>query len=148
MRHLLLLFPLLAMPTRAQDLDKLAWLAGCWEMKGGPMVIQETWTKPLAGTMLGTGRTIKGDRTVFVEFARIDAKEGSIVYTARVDASKTPFKMVKLSDSEVVFENPAHDFPQRIIYRKAGEGIQARVEGMEKGKAKSEDFPYKRAACQ
>ena len=45
------------------------------------------------------------------------------------------------------FENAAHDFPQRIIYRKTAGGLHARIEGLDKGKPRSEDFPYKRVSC-
>ncbi|MGH8854313.1 MAG: hypothetical protein ACREWI_08545 [Telluria sp.] len=43
-----------------------------------------------------------------------------------------------------MFENPAHDFPQRIIYRRVGDtGLHARIEG----KGKGIDFPMRRTAC-
>ena len=57
--------------------------------------------------------------------------------------------MVRLSEGEVVFENPGHDFPQRIIYSlKAGGNLEARIEGEAKGEARTVDFSMKRLDCE
>jgi hypothetical protein len=42
----------------------------------------------------------------------------------------------------VVFENPAHDFPQRVIYWKDGNDLCARIEGTMNGKAESEEWKW------
>ena len=48
----------------------------------------------------------------------------------------------------VVFENPQHDFPQRIIYRLEKDGsLLARIEGVNQGREKGINFPMKRAKC-
>ena len=46
-----------------------------------------------------------------------------------------------------MFEDPTHDFPQRIAYslRENGEVLHARVESMDG--TNGFDFPYRRAAC-
>ena len=47
------------------------------------------------------------------------------------------------------FENPTHDFPQRIIYRSDGEGgMSVRIEGERQGKPSAADFQFTRVACQ
>jgi hypothetical protein len=47
-----------------------------------------------------------------------------------------------------VFENPQHDFPQRIIYKRDGaDGLKARIEGESKGKPKAFDYPMQRTQC-
>jgi hypothetical protein len=51
---------------------------------------------------------------------------------------------VKFSATELVFENPSHDFPQRVIYRKVPDGLLARIEGVINGKPRGEDYPFKR----
>ena len=58
------------------------------------------------------------------------------------------FRMVRLTEGEVVFENPAHDFPQRILYRQVAGGLAARIEGRENGKDRAEEFPYRRVPCE
>jgi hypothetical protein len=136
-----------ALTLEAQELDKFGWIAGCWQSQSGPLTIDEQWMRPAGGLMLGIGRTVRNGKAVFHEFLSISVQDGNVVYTARIGASSTPFKLVKSADSEAVFENPAHDFPQRIIYRKRDGGLHARIEGVEKGKSKSEDFPMRRVSC-
>jgi hypothetical protein len=45
----------------------------------------------------------------------------------------------------VVFENEAHDFPQRVIYRREGDRLLARIEGKIGGKERSADWIFNRA---
>jgi len=48
----------------------------------------------------------------------------------------------------LIFENAAHDFPQRIIYRLNDDGsLLARIEGKRGGELKGVDFPMRRAPC-
>jgi hypothetical protein len=125
------------------------WMAGCWSGQAGPMTFEETWTRAASGNMMGIARTLKSGRVVFSEFMRIEAKDGIVVYTPRIGSKQAPvdFRLKSLSDTEVVFENPAHDFPQLILYRRTAEGLQARIEGIDKGKQRAEDFRMKRVTC-
>jgi len=144
---------LLAISARAyaQDagVEKLAWLAGCWEINSSKAVIEEHWSKPSGLSMLGFSRTVRGGKTTETEYLRIDEKDGGVVYTASPSGqATTSFKAVKVSDSEVVFENAQHDFPQRILYRKQANGdVNARIEGTRNGQTRGIDFPFKKVAC-
>jgi hypothetical protein len=126
------------------------WLAGCW--KGGERGSEfvEHWMKPAGGTMLGMGRTVKDGQTVFFEFLRIQETAGAIFYHARLpDQNETAFQLVKWDGKEAVFENPEHDFPQRVIYRFNPDGsLLARIEGKDKGAEKGIDFPMQRDRCE
>ncbi len=146
----LLLFTAAALASAQNDITQLSWLAGCWEMRPSPgLSIEEQWTKPAGNTLLGMGRTIKGGKTVFSEFLRISFVNGRLVYTARIGTNGvTEFPLLRMTAEEIVFENPAHDFPQRILYRKNGPNLTARIEGMEKDKARYEEFPYTRTRCE
>ncbi len=128
-------------------LETLAWLAGDWGMERGRMQVDEHWTRPAGGSMLGMGRTIANGRTVFYEYLRIETRGSDIFYVAHPKAKSpgTDFKLVKLSDTEAVFENPTHDFPKRILYRKNPDGmLTARVEGDGSEKEKPQEFQYRR----
>jgi hypothetical protein len=47
-----------------------------------------------------------------------------------------------------VFENAAHDFPQRVLYRReAADRLVARIEGLRNGQPRGIDFPMQRMAC-
>jgi Domain of unknown function (DUF6265) len=126
----------------------LAWIAGSWRTASGqPPQIEEHWTQPAGGTMLGMGRAVAGDRTVEFEYLRLEERNGEIYYVAYPNAKcpGTDFKLTRLSPQEAVFENPAHDFPKRVIYRKGANGsLTASIDGGEGAKAiKFEYLPIK-----
>ncbi len=115
----------------------LKWITGNWEMEKNGKEICEHWMKPSGQTMLGMSRTVIKKKTVEFEFVIIhQEKSGEIFFTVTPSGQgKTSFKLVSVSKTEAVFENPAHDFPQRIIYRLENEKtLFARVETMDKQK--------------
>jgi hypothetical protein len=133
------------------SIDDFAWLAGGWERSGNGRETVEQWMKPAGQTMLGMSRTIVSGKTREFEFIQIRQQEnGDIFYVALPSGqNETWFKLVKMGEKEAVFENPEHDFPQRIIYRLENDGsLHARIEGMSKGQLKGIDFPMKRAKCE
>lgn len=145
---------LIATTAHAQEptatLADLAWIAGCWEGGGGGgSQYQEQWMGPSGQTMLGMSRTVANDKTVAYEFLRIHQEADGIYYTS-IPSGQTlaSFKLIKFDAQSVVFENPDHDFPQRIIYRLEKDGaLMATIEGMSKGALKQVDFPMRRATC-
>jgi len=133
----------------AARVTQVAWLAGCWEQTAGPRVVEEQWTRPRGGLMLGSGRTVRGDTLVEYEQTRIFERGGRLVYGAN-PSGQTPaeFESIDVSDSSVTFENLTHDFPQRVMYRRRGsDSLLGRVEGMRGGKLRGVDFPYTRVDC-
>ena len=126
-----------------------SWLAGCWESGRPGMVREEQWTKPAGGSMLGMGRAVANAKMVEFEFMRIHEDKGEIFYSARPSGQpEASFKLVSLNGQAATFENPQHDFPQRIVYRKQPDGsLLARIEGTVNGKARAIDFPFSRVRC-
>ncbi len=136
--------------TEKRSVNDLSWLAGCWEANRNGREINEQWMKPSGGTMLGMGRTVADGKTREYEFLQIrEEQDGAIYYVARPSGQpEASFKLVKSENKELVFENPQHDFPQRIIYRLQPDGsLFARIEGTANGKARGFDYPMKRASC-
>lgn len=138
-----------AAAASGEDLRKLEFMSGCWSVHMGAMTIEEQWNRPAGGIMQGVSRTLKDGKAVFSEFIRLEQRGEDVVYTPRIGDGSKPveFRLVRLTAAEAVFENPGHDFPQRVIYRKAPDALPARIEGTKNGKSRSEDFPYRRAAC-
>jgi hypothetical protein len=134
---------LLAASATAADLPK--WMAGSWKSVAGPTKMEEHWTTPDGDVMLGIHRDVRtGGKTSF-EFLRIERKEGQLVYLAMPGGRPaTPFPLKTITETRVVFENPQHDFPQRIIYWREGEKLCARVEGTIRGEAESEQWCWVR----
>jgi hypothetical protein len=140
-----------AFAQAADPLERISWLAGCWARDGAEPGTEEHWTQPAAGTMLGVGRTVKAGKTVEFEFMRIHvAPDGKLLFTAIPSGQKeATFTELRGSASELVFENPAHDFPQRVVYRAEGKArLLASIAGTRKGIARSIDFPMQRVKCE
>ena len=58
----------------------------------------------------------------------------------------TAFRLVEVSGQRAVFENPGHDFPQRIIYRREGDTLHARIEGNQNGELRYSEWQWKKKA--
>jgi len=131
------------------SLNDLSWLAGCWEANRNGRELTEQWMKPAGQTMLGMGRTVANGKTVEFEFLQIVEREDAVYYVARPSGQpEASFKAIKLAKQEVIFENPEHDFPQRIIYRLQTDGaLFARIEGTANGKARGFEYPMQRGRC-
>ncbi|HVQ37222.1 MAG TPA: DUF6265 family protein [Pyrinomonadaceae bacterium] len=117
----------------ATTIAELGWISGDWQTAaGGQVRIEEHWTAPAAGTMMGVGRTIAGGKTVEFEYLRIEQRGEEIFYVAspKGRCPATDFKLTKLAAQEATFENPEHDFPKRVIYRKNSDGsLTANIDG-------------------
>lgn len=140
----------LSFASQKTGIEQLEWISGCWVMDDGKERTEETWMKPAGKSMIGMSRTVSGGKTVHAEHIQIREANGQIAYIVALGMGSKPtvFKLAKSSDNEAVFENPEHDFPQRIIYRReSAESLFARIEGAEKGVNKAMDFRYKRSKC-
>ena len=126
------------------SLETLAWLAGSWSGSTGGVDMEEHWTAPKGSSMIGIHRDVGKGRTLSFEFLRIEQQRDQVVYLSMPNGKSpaTPFPLKEASANRVVFENPAHDFPQRIIYWKDGADLRARIEGTMNGKAGSEEWRW------
>jgi hypothetical protein len=135
--------PAPAKPT----VESLSWLAGTWVLERNGRVVTEHWMPPAGGMMLGTSQTVANGRTVEYEFVvlRADAA-GDVFYVAKPSGqAETAFKLVTANGRELVFENPAHDFPQRVLYTLKDDGtLLAAIDGTRNGKARRVEFPYRK----
>jgi len=99
--------------------------------------------------MLGMGRTVTEGKLREYEYVKISDANGTLVYHAE-PSGQTPadFPAKSVTDDEIVFENLAHDFPQRVRYRRVGaDSLLARIEGTMGGRERSVDFSYGRVRC-
>ncbi len=105
---------------------------------------------PAGGLMLGASRTLVDGRVREYEQVRLAAQGDTLIYTAHPSGQpQAEFRAVGTSGERLVFENPAHDFPQRIIYRRAGaDSLVARIEGPGPNQTvRGRDFPMRRVSC-
>jgi hypothetical protein len=149
MRFLLALALVGSMSGRAAQPPKVAladlsWMSGSWSGAVRGIDMEEHWTAPKGNSMIGIHRDIAKRRTASFEFLRIEQQGEQIVYLSMPNGRSpaTAFPLKEISGTRVVFENPAHDFPQRVIYWKDGNDLRARIEGTMNGKAGSEEWRW------
>jgi len=133
-------------PAPPPALDKLSWLAGNWRMEKNGRLIDEHWMAPAGGLMLGMARTIAKGRVVEQEFMQIrEGPVGALFYIAQPSGQKqATFPLASITETAVVFENPEHDFPQKISYTLQSNGsVLAAIEGTgADGQVKRIEYPY------
>jgi hypothetical protein len=99
--------------------------------------------------MLGMGRTVAGDRLVDYELVVVREQGAELAYQAHPSGPPSAvFISTLIGEARIVFENLAHDFPQRVGYERASaDEMLAWIEGMQNGKARRVEFRYHRAVC-
>jgi uncharacterized protein DUF6265 len=131
------------------SLDSLSWLSGCWEGRQGTAIIEEIWSKPAGMSMLGLGRTVKNNRTANFEFMQFREENGTIVFLPQPQGgAQVRFPLKDFFGGKMTFENPTHDFPQRVTYEPKGKGLLlASIEGTNNGKLERQEFQMRKVRC-
>jgi hypothetical protein len=129
------------------EVERLAWLEGRWQGVSGGVEMEEQWTSVRGGALLGLHRDVKSGRMVSFEFLRIQSPpEGTVYFASPGSRPPVAFKLKELDERRAVFENPQHDFPQRILYWLDANGaMHARIEGPQGGKTVSEEWVWTKA---
>lgn len=135
--------------NNVKTFKRLYTLQGTWKMTTERGVVCEEWKKIARDTLQGKGYMIRNKDTIITENILLTyAEKGGIVYTSTVEDqnNKQPaaFKLTRQVDNSFFFENPAHDFPKRIVYRFVTfDSIHAFIDdGTATGK--KQNFYYKR----
>ena len=127
-------------PARIAD---LAWMSGRWETQGASgRWTEESWSAPRGGIMLGYSRTGAGDTLREFELLRLQAgADGVPAYLAQ-PGGRPPvtFRLVAHGAGTATFENPQHDFPQRIRYVRTGNAMVATISLLDGSNAMSWTF--------
>ncbi|MDL2141939.1 DUF6265 family protein [Flavobacterium tructae] len=129
-----------------KDKIKVAdWLIGNWENKSPEGILTENWQKLNDSTFSAASYFIKEKDTIHLENIVLSQKEETLTYFATVkgqnDDKPVAFQSTAESDKQLVFENPKHDYPQKITYTKgANNTLTAEISGSLNGKPSSEKF--------
>lgn len=125
--------------------------AGLWKMetKDGPLY--EHWTKISDSLYSGKSFRIQQTDTLVLERVQLKYVNGKPCYAPTVANQNEgkevqfPLKEISSDGKRFVFENPEHDFPQRIIYFFSSAGkLSARVEGEMNGKIAAENYSFRK----
>lgn len=134
----------------AADISELHWMSGCWSYDGEEPGSGEYWMPAAGDSMIAASRTVRDGLTVAFEYLRItQAADDTLELIASPSGQEAAhFNMIDMSATRVVFENPKHDFPQRIIYElRDSTHLLGRIEGTSGEEEVAVDFPMTRADC-
>lgn len=146
-----LLSPAVAGTLPAQDarpLSDLAFMAGCWRgVTASGSTIEEQFTVPSTNLMLGLTRYLRDGTTRGFEFHMIGkVAEGSHLIPHPGGKASVTFVEARREAGYIAWENPEHDFPQRISYRRmAPDSLAARIELLDGGRA--QEFRMGKVGC-
>ncbi|ALZ75133.1 DUF6265 family protein [Rheinheimera sp. F8] len=140
---------LLSQPCQA-ECSPATVLAGHWQsdanQKGSYW--QEQWSKLDVNNWQGQGRTVNqaGAETGREEL-RLLRMSGQWFYLAKVSHNPLPvaFALTECSASRLQFDNPAHDFPKRLVYQADNDRLSVDVSD---GAGKGFQLKFKRQTSQ
>lgn len=111
-----------------EPLAPLAWMSTTWrgEFLGGPC--EEIWSLPRDGAMMGVFRITTGRGSRLYELMLIERRGDETWLSFRhfkpgvepIDPESIELKLVTVSETEAVFENPARERPARVRYARSG----------------------------
>jgi hypothetical protein len=124
---------LMGQAAPAARVDALGWMAGSWESNENGAWTEEVWSPPRAGALIGDSHTSLGGQAGEFEYMRIEAgADGVPVYLAQPGgAPAVPFRLTAGDAASATFDNPGHDFPQRIVYRRSGDVMVATISALD-----------------
>jgi hypothetical protein len=131
------------------QLQKANWFLGKWENLTPEAHFKENWIRKNDSTFTAQSIVIAKKDTVFYENIVLEQKKDSLLYivSAKDQNKEKPvsFYLTSASDTKLVFENPKHDYPNKIVYAKiTNDSMLATIFGSQNGKQQKEDFPMKR----
>jgi hypothetical protein len=150
---LLLLAIVSCKKSDANEKDKIKishWLLGNWENKTADGNLTETWKKVNDSTFEAQSYFIKEKDTLHFESITLQQKGEELTYNATVKGQNNDkpvtFKLTNSTEKQLVFENPKHDYPKKIIYTQINEdNLVAEISGTLEGKSSSEKFSMKKS---
>ena len=135
----------------AAPLDGVLFLVGCWQAGTPAQQTIEIWTAPQGDTLFGLGYSVRDGKRLSHEYLRIEpgkktGEPAPLVYVASPAGQATTRFALESSDAQsLIFSNPAHDFPKRIIYqRTTADTLLARAEAGDRGF----DLQFSKIACE
>lgn len=135
--------------VKYSKIEKAWWLIGEWKNNSEHGNASEIWEKRNDSTYVCKSYLIKGTDTVSSENISLQQSGDQVFYIPIVksqnDGQPVKFTLTSSSINQLIFENPAHDFPQKISYTQVtGDSLLAEISGTIEGKINSQQFPMTR----
>jgi hypothetical protein len=134
-------------------LDQLAFMTGSWTMKTRTGFMEEHWTSPAGGSLVGMMRQVANGKTVMRELETVEeTPEGILLRVKHFDAkmeeivSKTLVrKLASVKHGEAVFEGVGPEAGRKIVYRLEKDGrLFVQVDVVREGKVVPLTFTMER----
>ena len=134
-------------------LEGLSFLAGSWHRQNGNTVMEEHWTAPSGGCMMGMMRQVTEGKVGVREFILLEEGEDGIRMSVKhvgpkmadIPGRAYTLKLAKFDGTEAVFENPGEGTLKAVIYRKLSDGgLYAGIRVDRNGQIRDIDFHFKR----
>lgn len=131
------------------QLEQASWLLGNWGHAIPEGRFVEQWEQENDSVYAGKSFFIAENDTTFAEYIQLTEDHGKLKYIVSVKGQNgeepVAFTLTQASDRQLVFENPQHDFPDKIIYRKiSADSVVAEISGLQNGRPSAEVFPLER----
>src|SRR5206468_2932453 len=134
---------------KALKVESLAFMAGAWEKSDGAVSMEEHWTAPQGGCMMGMFRQVNGDKKLR-EFEVIEESPEGMIMTIKhfsPDLKEIPGrvlvrKLASVTADEAVFESTGDEPKQKLVYKRNGDTLNAKVELLRSGKVVTLDIPF------
>jgi hypothetical protein len=131
------------------ELEKAVWLIGMWQNNSSEGRATEQWRRENDSTFAGISYFMVANDTVNFEQIKLMQSNDSLFYIPVVKEQNNglpvKFTMTFVDGNKLVFENPAHDFPQRISYTKiSNDSLVAEISGTMNGEVNAQQFPMSR----
>jgi hypothetical protein len=135
--------------NQKEKIKSVNWLLGKWESNVYQGSLSENWKKSNDSTFQAESLFIKEKDTLHFESITLQQKGQELIYTATVKGQNNDkpvsFKMTSETAKKLVFENPKHDYPQKITYTLINkDSLVAEISGTQLGKPSSEKFGMKK----
>lgn len=135
--------------TEKNQIQTSNWLLGKWATKMAGGNLSESWKQLNDSTFQGKSFFIKGKDTLHFESITLQQKGKELFYHATIKGQNenkaVTFKLTTKTEKQIVFENPKHDYPQKITYTLINkDSLVASISGVQLGKPSSEKFGMKR----
>ena len=131
----------------AQQNKVVQWMLGVWKINTQRGTVVEIWETKDDSTLQGRSVFIKSNNdTIPQERIEMAYRNGDWYYIPTVsnqnEGKPVSFKVILLKPNEFVSENPEHDFPQRIAYRRIKQTMYASIEGKRNGRFSKQNFDF------
>ena len=128
------------------ELEKASFLIGNWQKTDSTGTLEETWKTENDSTYLASSYFVQNKKdTLHSEQIELIENNKNLIYKATIKGENNnqpvAFQLTDADDSLLVFENPKHDYPQKITYTlQKNNTLKATISGIQFGKSKTDNY--------